>query len=210
MGFYRIHLLDVVNVEFMIVPIIMVVGGCIAFLVSVFGFYATAKQDSCLLVAYAIFMTLQFCITIAGVICAVRLIFYIRTGLFNVSIVPELQLYESSSWVKYKWDTLQRKHFFQNLKEVPNYCANFFFPGEFACCGGYSWNTGFTDWKHTFLGLQNSVPDSCCLKESYKCGAKVFEVIETRKIVDQIHTHGCITIMLKRLETHVMVIFAIH
>ena len=56
------------------------------------------------------------------------------------------------------------------------------------------------------LGSQyNSVPDSCCLKESTQCGAGVFTLTEPRKLIEQIHTHGCITIMQRRLEDHVVV-----
>ena len=109
MGFYRIHMLEIVSIEFMVVPMIMTVGGAFAFFTAVFGLYATSKEDSCLLITHATFMTLQFFILIAGVISSVRLIFFIQTGLFNADVVPDLQYYESSSWTRYKWDTLQRK-----------------------------------------------------------------------------------------------------
>ena len=78
--------------------------------------------------------------------------------------------------------------------------------GEFTCCGGYSFTMGYTDWKHTILGSQfNSVPDSCCLKESTKCGANIFAMTDPKKLFSQIHTHGCIAIMQRRLEEHVVV-----
>lgn len=109
MGFYRIHMLEIVSIEFLIVPIIMVVGGVFAFFTAVFGFYATAKEDSCLLVTHATLMTLQFFVLIAGVISSVRLIFFIQTGLFNTDVVTDLRYYETSAWTRYKWDTLQRK-----------------------------------------------------------------------------------------------------
>ena len=100
MGFYRIHMLEIVSIEFLIVPIIMVVGGVFAFFTAIFGIYATSKEDSCLLITHAIFMTFQLFILIAGVISAVRLIFFIQTGLFNADVLPDLQLYESSSWTR--------------------------------------------------------------------------------------------------------------
>ena len=65
---------------------------------------------------------------------------------------------------------------------------------------------GYTDWKHTILGSQfNSVPDSCCLKESTKCGPNIFAMTDPKKLFSQIHTHGCIAIMQRRLEEHVVV-----
>ena len=82
------------------------------------------------------------------------------------------------------------------------------FLGEFMCCGGYSYNMGYQDWKHTMLGGQfNSVPDSCCLKISNKCGEGVFRMTDQRRLVEQISTHGCITVMQRRLEDHVVVSF---
>ena len=66
MGFYRIHMLEIVSIEFLIVPIIMVVGGVFAFFTAIFGIYATAKEDSCLLITHATFMMLQFFVLIAG------------------------------------------------------------------------------------------------------------------------------------------------
>ena len=78
---------------------------------------------------------------------------------------------------------------------------------EFTCCGAYTYNMGYQDWKHTVLGGSfNSVPDSCCLREATKCGANVFQVTDQRRLVEIIHTHGCITVMKARLEGHVMVI----
>ena len=78
--------------------------------------------------------------------------------------------------------------------------------GEFTCCGGYGYATGYNDWKHTLLGgAHNSVPDSCCLNESPGCGANVFSVTDLRVTIQKIHLHGCLTIMMVRLETHVKV-----
>ena len=82
----------------------------------------------------------------------------------------------------------------------------YIFTGEFTCCGGYGYATGYNDWKHTLLGGKlNSVPDSCCLNESPGCGANVFRVVDLRVTIQKIHLHGCLTIMMVRLETHVKV-----
>lgn len=50
MGFYRLHLLDVISIEFLIVPLFLLVGGLYSFFVALFGFYATMKEDSCLVI----------------------------------------------------------------------------------------------------------------------------------------------------------------
>ena len=45
-----------------------------------------------------------------------RLLVDIQIGFLNAEVIPELMRYETESWVRYKWDTLQR---------------------EYMCCGGY-------------------------------------------------------------------------
>ena len=107
MGFYRLHLLEIVTIEFLIVPLLMVVGGTFAFITAVFGFYVITKEDSCLLITHAVFMSINFCVLMAGMVSSVRLIFFIQTGLFNSDIIPDMNLYEGNSWVRYRWDTLQ-------------------------------------------------------------------------------------------------------
>lgn len=190
MGFYRLHMLEVVTIEFLVVPLLLVVGGVFTFLTAVFGFYVTMKEDSCLMITYAVFMALEFFLIMAGIVASVRLIFTIQTGLFNTDVVPELNYYETDAWIRYKWDTLQR---------------------EYACCGGYGYTLGYQDWKHTVLGMQhNSVPDSCCLYEAQSCGKNVFIMTDPKKIFQTINTHGCITIMQRRLDTHVIVILIVY
>jgi len=144
------------------------------------------RDDSCLMVTYAVLLSLSFFVILTGIVCSVRLLFDIQTGgLFDGDVIPELTMYESDPWVRYKWDTLQR---------------------EFSCCGGYGYTLGYTDWKHTLMGgARNSVPDSCCLFETPLCGQNVFANTDLRIVIGKIHTHGCLTIMLVRLETHVTV-----
>ena len=49
------------------------------------------------------------------------------------------------------------------------------------------------------------MPDSCCLTETPHCGQGVFQISDLRKVIGKIHTHGCITTMLRSLDTHVTV-----
>lgn len=107
MGFYRLHMLDVITVDFMIVPLALVVGGVTTLFVSVFGLYVSMKEDACLLVVYSVWLTVELLILAAGIISSVRLLFHIQTGLFHSNIIQELTLYETDHWVRYKWDTLQ-------------------------------------------------------------------------------------------------------
>ena len=54
MGFYRIHMLDVIAVEFLIVPLILLVGGVYTFFTALFGVYATMREDSCLVTFFRV------------------------------------------------------------------------------------------------------------------------------------------------------------
>ena len=110
MGFYRIHMLDVITVEFLIVPVILIVGGIFTLFTSVFGFYVTVKEDSCFMVTYSVLLSLEFLLLVTGVIASVRLLFDIQTGLFDADVIPELTHYDTDPYIRYKWDTLQSEH----------------------------------------------------------------------------------------------------
>ena len=212
MGFYRLHLLEIVTIEFLIVPLLLVVGGTFGFFTAVFGFYATSKEDSCLLVTHAVFMSINFGLLLAGMVSSVRLIFFIKTGLFNSDVIPDMNMYETNAWVRYRWDTLQCKKLqikvaaSRTHEKVNHLIKNDTISDEFACCGGYSYNIGYQDWKHSHMGMQyNSVPDSCCLRSAPKCGWGIFRNYDDRNVYPQIFTHGCITLLQRRLETQVIV-----
>jgi len=189
MGFYRIHLLEVVTLDFLLVPIIMTGGGIYTMIIAITGMLAIVKEDSCWLMGYSIMTGFNFFILLAGVISSVRLIIEIQIGFLNAEVIPELTRYETESWVRYKWDTLQ---------------------SEYMCCGGYGQHQGFTDWKHTFMGdSKKSVPDSCCLFEAPGCGQNLFEITDIRMIVQKININGCLFVIKKRLDTQVTVILMI-
>ena len=189
MGFYRIHMLEVITVDFLIVPTILTGGGVFTFILSMFGMLSIAREDSCLLVTYSVLMSLDVLLLLAGIVSSVRLLFDIQVGFLNGDVIPELSSYETDSWVRYKWDTIQR---------------------EFTCCGGYGYAQGYTDWKHTSMGgARNSVPDSCCLYEAQGCGNDVFKITDLRVMVLKINVHGCLAVMRRRLDTHVTTILMV-
>ncbi len=59
------------------------------------------------MVTYAVLLSIDFIILLAGIASSVRLLFDIQTGLFDADVVPELTMYDTDPWVRYKWDTLQ-------------------------------------------------------------------------------------------------------
>jgi len=189
MGFYRIQMLEVITVDFLIVPTVLTGGGIFTLIISIFGIMAIAKEDACLTTTYSILVGIDVLILLGGIVSSVRLIFDIQVGFLNADVIPELASYETNSWVRYKWDTIQR---------------------EFTCCGGYGYAQGYTDWKHTSIGgARNSVPDSCCLYEAHGCGSDLFKINDLRVIVLKINIHGCLAVMQRRLETHVTLILVI-
>ena len=54
MGFYRIQMLEVINRDYFIVPIVLTVGLVLTLMVAVFGIMAAIRAGSNLLLAYAI------------------------------------------------------------------------------------------------------------------------------------------------------------
>ena len=103
---------------------VLVIGGATTLLAALFGFYVTAKEDSCLMVTYAVVMSVEFLVLVTGIVATVRLLFIIQTGLFDADVIPELTLYETDPWVKHKWDTMQRKHI--STKQLCNTCFYIF------------------------------------------------------------------------------------
>jgi hypothetical protein len=96
------------NIIFLLFQI-LVVGGVTTLFAALFGFYVTMKEDSCLMVTYAVIIAFEFLLLVTGIVATVRLLFIIQTGLFDADVIPELTLYETDPWVRYKWDTMQSK-----------------------------------------------------------------------------------------------------
>ncbi|QQP57552.1 Tetraspanin, partial [Caligus rogercresseyi] len=57
-----------ISIDFLIVPLVLVVGGIFTLLTSNFGFYVAVKGDPCLLLTYAVFLSIQFFILMIGII----------------------------------------------------------------------------------------------------------------------------------------------
>ena len=72
MGFYRIHMLEVISIDFLLVPIIMTGGGIFTMIIALTGMAAIAREDSCRLIIYSIMSGFNFFILMAGVIASIR------------------------------------------------------------------------------------------------------------------------------------------
>ena len=69
---YRIHLLEIITVDFLIVPILMTGGGLLTLVIFFTGMTALAKEDNCWLLAFSILTSLNFFVLLAGVISSIR------------------------------------------------------------------------------------------------------------------------------------------
>ncbi len=100
------------------------------------------------------------------------------------------------------------------------------------CCGGNNFLLGYNDYRSTPIGVNNSVPDSCCHKISKGCGKDILnEVMQKNKsdhfheLIGNIHifqnpenirntifVDGCLTILRTKLENDVipmMIVYAV-
>ena len=78
MGFYRIHMLDVIAIDFLIVPILMTGGGILTIVIFLTGMTAIIKEDTSWLITFSILTILNFFILLAGVISSIRFVKYAR------------------------------------------------------------------------------------------------------------------------------------
>ena len=70
------------------------------------------------MVTYAVVIAVEFIVLVTGIVATVRLLFIIQTGLFDADVVPELTLYETDPWVRYKWDTMQSTKYLFKLTQI--------------------------------------------------------------------------------------------
>ena len=71
------------------------------------------------------------------------------------------------------------------------------------CCGGNGWQSGYSDYRNTPIGLNNSVPDSCCIMVVRDCGCNLFSASST-SIHLTIFQHGCVEILVQQLHEDVL------
>ncbi len=141
----------------------------------------------CNLILYSMLMMIIFVVQLAGIFAAMELRSIItRNEYQNQNVNAYLNDYKANSATRARWDALQK---------------------EFNCCGGVGFNDGYTAWRNADIGLDNAVPDSCCLRREQQpernCGSE--RLSESGVTVDQhIHTHGCLTVMHPKLEGQVV------
>ncbi|KAM4882862.1 CD63 antigen [Thomomys bottae] len=143
-----------------LLPVVIIAVGVFLFLVAFVGCCGTCKENYCLMITFAIFLSLIVLVEVAVAISG-----YV----FKDKIVTEFD-----------------KDFRQQMKNYSkNNTASILdkLQEEFSCCGA----SNYTDWENAYGMPKDQVPDSCCVNVTQNCGIgfKV-ETINTKGCVESI------------------------
>ena len=100
-GFYRMTMLEVLNTDYLVIPIILILVGIFTFCVALFGQMALMKQNPKLLRAHSVLVVLCIFFNICGIGSSVMLLFDIQEGFLNANVLTELSKYDTDSHVAY-------------------------------------------------------------------------------------------------------------
>ncbi|KAM6929127.1 CD63 antigen isoform 1-T3 [Lycodopsis pacificus] len=153
-------------------PIVIIGIGVVIFFVAFFGCCGAWKENYCMVTTFAILLFLLIVVEIAAVIAG----YMFREKLSNVvedSLTEMISGYENS--------TADFKKTVDKLQE------------DMKCCGGNS----SADWRN-FGKDGKSVPDSCCVKPSAKCGQG------NMNNSDKVHQKGCHDALLAFLRKNLL------
>ena len=180
-GFYRMTMLEVLNTDYLVIPIILILVGIFTFCVALFGQMGLMKQNPKLLRAHSVMVVLCIFFNICGIGSSVLLLFDIQEGFLNANVLTEISRYDTDSHVAYNWDTIQR---------------------EYMCCGAYGGSgLAYLNWKHASIrGGKKSVPDSCCVEETKGCDQDLLAITHIEDLIGKIHLLDCLDIIQTKME----------
>lgn len=167
-GLYSQYL-DFLGDQFLNTPVLLIVVGCIIFLVTFFGCCGAIKEHHCMTVTFSVLLSLIFIMELAAGIAAYMLRSELRT-IIETNMERGMINYEAEGYlgVTKTWNAVQH---------------------ELQCCGAQE----YKDWKNTTYAQTNgnAVPDSCCYSDVVGCGAGLLDkaVEEASKII---YTTGCL------------------
>jgi len=184
--YYHLPKLGFWSWYFLATPWCMLALGLYTFVVSVYGFLISSRENRCLISLVAVLLTLAFAGQIFSLFTALQLRYVVSAETLPVGAATEnMKLYNTDSTVRHNWDAMQR---------------------DLRCCGAKNFDTGFTDWRNI---LQDNVPDSCCHHEEYQCG--VDKQRRNKVWTDlQIWRDGCLEILQIKIRNEVMVVLVVY
>jgi len=184
--YYHLPKLGFWSWYFLATPWCMLALGLYTFVVSVYGFLISSRENRCLISLVAVLLTLAFAGQIFSLFTALQLRYVVSAETLPVGAATEnMKLYNTDSTVRHNWDAMQR---------------------DLRCCGAKNFDTGFTDWRNI---LQDNVPDSCCHHEEYQCG--VDKQRRNKVWTDlQIWRDGCLEILQIKIRSEVLVVLVVY
>jgi hypothetical protein len=183
MKFYQVEKLDFWDEVFLVVPSYIIVLGIYIFLVGFFGIGVSGLENRCLLITYAILMSVAFVAQIGSIFAALELRKVLaQAAASHANVNDDLMLYGINYYITTKWDSMQR---------------------YLHCCGGNNYLIGFNDYRSTPIGYNFSVPDSCCFEPVEGCGRGIFHLSDVH-IRNRIFVNGCLTLLKDQLEDEVV------
>ncbi|XP_036864822.1 CD63 antigen isoform X1 [Manis javanica] len=142
-------------------PVVIIAVGAFLFLVAFVGCCGACKENSCLMITFAIFLSLIVLVEVATAIAGY--VYRDKVMLeFNKDFWQQMQNYRKNNRTAFILDKMQK---------------------DFKCCGA----ANYTDWETIPLMPKGQVPDSCCINVTQGCGThfKVKE-IHTKGCVEKI------------------------
>ncbi|XP_004429265.1 PREDICTED: CD63 antigen [Ceratotherium simum simum] len=144
-----------------LVPVVIIAVGAFLFLVAFVGCCGACKENYCLMITFAIFLSLITLVEVAAAIAGYVFREQVMSE-FNKKFKQQMQSYPHDNQTALVLDKLQE---------------------EFKCCGAVN----YTEWEIIPLKVNGSVPDSCCVNVTQGCGTKPTEKsIHTEGCVEKI------------------------
>ncbi|XP_003807589.2 CD63 antigen [Pan paniscus] len=127
-----------------LLPVVIIAVGVFLFLVAFVGCCGACKENYCLMITFAIFLSLIMLVEVAAAIAG-----YV----FRDKVMSEFN-----------------NNFRQQMENYPknNHTASILdrMQADFKCCGA----ANYTDWEKIPSMSKNRVPDSCCVNVTVGCG----------------------------------------
>ncbi|XP_053410322.1 CD63 antigen isoform X1 [Nycticebus coucang] len=133
-----------------LVPVVIITVGAFLFLVAFVGCCGACKENYCLMITFAIFLSLILLVEVAAAIAG----YVFRNKVmseFNKDFRQDMENYLKDNHTALVVDRLQK---------------------EFECCGA----ANYTDWESIPSMAKIRVPDSCCVNVTVGCGRDLKEI----------------------------------
>ncbi|XP_025738584.1 CD63 antigen [Callorhinus ursinus] len=127
-----------------LLPVVIIAVGAFLFLVAFVGCCGACKENYCLMITFAIFLSLIMLVEVAAAIAGY--VFRDKVMLeFNKDFRQQMRNYRKDNRTTLALDKMQE---------------------DFKCCGA----ANYTDWEGISSMLKGQVPDSCCINVTKDCG----------------------------------------